>query len=398
MLKKMSLLIALFLFLGIIASCDGSSPGGGGSIPGMPTTGTGTIEGTVTDANTLEPISNASISLDSGQSATSESNGTFTITNAPSGYRLLMASKTNYYSSSILVTVTGNQTKNVDIALMPSGSSEPPEPPATDKDVYAVLAGIEDYPGTSCDLNYCVDDVNDIKSSLQSSSSWSNAKIVTLTNSNATKENIKNAIQEASSSLKSNGLFVFFYSGHGSNSQDTGSGYIVNYDGVSTDGYGITSKMISETELEGYLNNLPSTIKKVILIDACHSGSFIDQRTYEAKTGKIKFIPSENSTTIFYGKGIDKSLTSISNMVCITACAGSETCSETSSLQNGVFTYYVVQGLGSGSVIGPADTNSSASISAEEIYNYTAPRAAQYNSGQNAKIKDNYSGDLLIKY
>lgn len=396
MYKKIFSLIFFVLLLGIIAGCSGSPGGGypGTGQPGTPGYATGTVHGRVTDYDTAQPLENAEIAVDSGQGATSQSDGTFTITDVPSGYRFITASRENYYSSTNLAYISGDQINNVSINLRSSGTTVPPddpgEPPAGSIDVYAVLVGIEDYPGSSYDLSYCVDDANDLKQALQNSASWSNSKIVTLTNSNAPKAKIQSEVQEAKTALKNDGLFVFLYSGHGTN--DGNTGYIVPYDGIND-----SSKLLSEDELETILSSFSSTVKKLVLIDSCNSGHFIDQRMYKTGTGKIKFAAIHGANPVFYGEGLDKSLNSIPNTICLTACAGSETAQESSSLQNGIFTYYIVEGFGNASTIGPADTNNSRSISAEEVYNYTAPRASNYNPGQNAKIKDNYSGDLLIK-
>lgn len=259
-----------------------------------------------------------------------------------------------------------------------------------DNSAYAVLAGPNDYPGGSYDLDYCGNDALDFRNSLVGSAFWNGANVTSQSDIQVTKAKIQDAITSARNNIASDGLFIFFFSGHGTHSGSIG--YIVPYDGISD-----SSKMISETELQTWLGQFSANVKKAVYIDSCYSGDFIDQKFYKTNTGKIKFARVHGAGTVFYGD-FAKDLTIVSNLVCVTASKGSELAQESSSLQNGVFTYYIVQGLGSGATIGPADADISGSITSGEVHTYTSPRASAFNSGQTAQIKDSNSAkDQAIK-
>lgn len=266
-----------------------------------------------------------------------------------------------------------------------SSSPAPPTPPPTPTPTptpsnYIILVGIEDYPGIDHDLDYAVDDVNDIRQSLIDSTRWSNSTFVSITDTDATKAIIQTQVTLAASQVDENGTFLFFFSGHGTHAEDTG--YLVPYDGMAINGDPIVWNMISEDNLESWLSAFPETVNKVIILDACHSGHLIGKDLPPNTT--IKFFPMPGSETP-YKKDFLKDITTVSNLFVMTAAAGDEECGENPGLENAIFTYYLVEGLGEGVAIGPADINESLSITCLECFNYADPLATDFNPTQHAQ-------------
>lgn len=81
--------------------------------------GTGTIKGTVTAANTGAKLGGVLVTTDTGQSATTNNGGKYTINNVPAGSRTVTASKTGYVTQQQPATVTAGQTTTVNFALVP---------------------------------------------------------------------------------------------------------------------------------------------------------------------------------------------------------------------------------------------------------------------------------------
>jgi hypothetical protein len=76
--------------------------------------------------------------------------------------------------------------------------------------------------------------------------------------------------------------------------------------------------------------------------------------------------------------------------VVVTACDDNELSQESSELRNGVFTYYLVEGMA-----GLADDNSNGWVSGEECWGYAEPRTTDYNPMQHPQLYDGYgSGEL----
>jgi len=78
---------------------------------------------------------------------------------------------------------------------------------------YAIVIGINDYPGTGSDLQYTVADADEMTNVLLNTYEFDN--VIELTNTNATKTAIFEAIADVKTSAKSGDEVVFFFSGHG---------------------------------------------------------------------------------------------------------------------------------------------------------------------------------------
>jgi hypothetical protein len=91
----------------------------------VPPPATGTVAGTVTDADGGAAIAGATVTLQpGGRSATTTADGSYTITSVPAGSYTARASAVGYASLDKAAVVTANTTTTVDFAL-----TEIPEPP-----------------------------------------------------------------------------------------------------------------------------------------------------------------------------------------------------------------------------------------------------------------------------
>lgn len=79
----------------------------------------GTLTGTVTNSSTGRNIRSALVSVDSGQSGTTNSKGKYTIGNIPSGSHQVTASATGYQSKTLTVEILANQTVTLNFQLTP---------------------------------------------------------------------------------------------------------------------------------------------------------------------------------------------------------------------------------------------------------------------------------------
>jgi hypothetical protein len=80
----------------------------------------GSISGVVTNADDSTAIAGASVSVDSGQSATTASDGSYSLTNVPAGSRTVSVSASGFGGDSTGVTVLENADTVVDFALTPA--------------------------------------------------------------------------------------------------------------------------------------------------------------------------------------------------------------------------------------------------------------------------------------
>jgi hypothetical protein len=147
----------------------------------------------------------------------------------------------------------------------------------------AVCVGINNYPGTSNDLQGCVNDAND----------WSALLIgfgfetSLMLDSQATRQNIKTALNGLIASASEGDVIVFTYSGHGTQvidvSGDEGNVYdeaIYVYDGT-----------ILDDDLRTIINNIGPKVTLIVISDSCFSGSVT---RFVPENAKPRFMPIEN--------------------------------------------------------------------------------------------------------
>ena len=232
---------------------------------------------------------------------------------------------------------------------------KPPKPPEVDK--WAVIIGIADYRGVGNDLLYPDDDAIDMYNYLISKG-YPDDNIKLLLNRKATARNILKAINWLND--KENDIAsecVFFYSGHGS----TYDGYNDGDDEDTDEGI-VTNDMY--LILDGQLRDKFSTFtseKIAFVFDCCFSGGMDD-------------LIGEHTQTTFDGRVVS------------TACDEDEYSYDGSStMQNGVFSYYFIEGIYLENNIDGA-------------HGYATPLAhdwvlANYYAQMNPQLYDTYTGD-----
>jgi hypothetical protein len=264
-------------------------------------------------------------------------------------------------------------------------------------------------------LSNCINDIVDLEAALKATatsmnnSSWEAANINRLEDSGATETAIVNKVAQIAGSMQKYDLFLFHFSGHGSGNPADGdaSQYLCAYEDDS---------WISVTDLSNALDDIPkpgtnSYITNVfVFIDACHSGNFIGkgmERGFSAEVDRRKvrkfrpFIPQREEEpsgyrSLMFSRDL-QDMTNKNNVFVMTAAAGDESSWDDGDLQNGVFTYYLVEGIDvTGRYIsaGPANTNNDTRITAEEAFAYLDPKVeARVLSYAIGEVQDPQSQD-----
>jgi uncharacterized caspase-like protein len=264
---------------------------------------------------------------------------------------------------------------------------------------WAVIVGIEDYESIS-DLSYTVDDAEDMRDVLVAYGNWD---IKLLTDEMASKTSIYTAIENIALKSKIGDVCLFFFSGHGSRipDEDGDEGKKNRYDEVICpwDTTSEIESVISDDELGEWLAACKGNV--VVILDTCMSGGFTKGMEETVKTvpnprvskdaiAKKHF--AEGLTGHFKQKPISRDLNQAGYVV-LMACGEGDYAYEYDALENGVFTYYVVEALS-----GPADVNSNNEVSAEESFNYADPLVFKYYrpAHQHPELWDGYEGELPL--
>ena len=267
---------------------------------------------------------------------------------------------------------------------------------------WAVIVGIEDYQSMT-DLSYTIDDAEDMEDMLVSYSNWNIENIQLLTDNGASKTGIDEAIENMALKADADDVFLFFFSGHGSNIPDEEGGDEVDrYDEVICpwDTTAEIGNVISDDELGDWLAECKGNV--AVILDTCMSGGFTKGIEEIVKSVPNPQVPKDAIAKKHFGEGlvehlkqrpISRDLNQVGYVV-LMACEEDKSAYESRRLKNGVFTYYIVEGLW-----GPADeiNISDDKISAEEAFYYADPLVRQYKpTNQDPQIWDGYAGDLML--
>jgi len=129
----------------------------------------------------------------------------------------------------------------------------------------AVCIGINNYPGIFNDLKGCVNDANDWSALLQGFGFNVNIML----DSQATKANVKAALQGLVDSTNAGDIAAFTYSGHGTQVADKSSDENDPYD----EAIYLYDGTVIDDELRVILNGIHPQATLVIISDSCFSGS-----------------------------------------------------------------------------------------------------------------------------
>jgi WD40 repeat protein len=217
--------------------------------------------------------------------------------------------------------------------------------------------GIDQFKDTSYNLNYSVKDIRDLSAKLKKQYG-DDIIIDTLFNQNVTVSNI-NALKQKLLQTTVNDKVIISYSGHGLLSKDFDyflSTYSINFDKPAENG-------LPYDELESLLDSIPAR-KKLMLIDACHSGEVdkeefqqvkISQSTLAANHVVSKGGEIAESEEGSQKLGLKNSFELMQNLfvnvgkstgaTIISAAAGTEFALENGNLKNGVFTYCIMEAM-----------------------------------------------------
>ena len=208
------------------------------------------------------------------------------------------------------------------------------------------------------------------------------------TMSNLTREGIRTAIGTAFGGATENDVSLLYYSGHG-----YADGSL-----VGTDGSGLKPE-----SLRSAMDNIPG--RKVIIVDACYSGTLIEEDGEQTKGGQLRGAgeTAEEAAGAFincFQAAFRPRLRGAMNAggyFVITAARGNEQSAEEdfspkhSGQYMGVFTYYFCLGIGYNGASRQntalnADVNTDGAVSIQEAYAYAAVNATERYSGQHAMV------------
>jgi hypothetical protein len=198
----------------------------------------------------------------------------------------------------LCTTYQPGETGAYDVALAEAGSAPVgPGPsfegvPDQNREFYAVLVGISDYPGDANDLPLCREDAEKLAATLKSVGLSDDAHIVLLTDSRATAQNVRSALNRMATRVGPDDVFILFYSGHGY--QDDPSPTETEEVDGREEAIVLGGDMYTDDEMDRDLDNIHAGLT-VVALDSCFSGGF--DRDVISAPGRVGFFSSEEDLT-----------------------------------------------------------------------------------------------------
>jgi hypothetical protein len=231
--------------------------------------------------------------------------------------------------------------------------------------LWVILVGVASYT-TMPSLKYTDDDAFRLHSHFKSPAGGAlpDSQISILIDEEATKANIMRTLSDFGAKAGKNDMLMFFFSGHGI----SGSFLPHDYDGAS--------QVLKHQDILTILEK-SNAKSKVVIADACHSGSFAAKgATYESTLNSLysAFNNSRGGTLLL-----------------LSSKAG-EVSVESNGFRQGVFSHYLMTGLK-----GEANIDYDDVITVEEIYNYVYTNVRKFtNNQQTPVIRGNFDGKMPL--
>ena len=279
---------------------------------------------------------------------------------------------------------------------------------STDKtkpDLYLISLAVTDYEQSQYNLRYTINDGNGfIKLFSENNKKFNNVHTYTFHNQECTRENVL-AVKE--NLMKSNvDDYVYIHiAGHGLLDDNLDFYFAtadINFSNPSQNG-------LKYDEIEGLLDGIPAR-NKLLLMDACHSGEVDKDDGFAVNT--VSDTEDTRGVTMFSTKTESKPKTGLQNSfelmrllfadlkkgtgtVVISAASGGGYALENEDIENGIFTYCMIEAVSKSK----ADDDDDKEISVSELRNYIFEGVKRLSDGkqQPTSRSENLMNDFNVK-
>lgn len=287
--------------------------------------------------------------------------------NAPYGEGVMYFATGRVYGA---VWVNGSPIKELD-----SDEGLPTDPVRTENSrnvkIWAVIVGVGRYTAMPS-LKFTDDDAYRVYSFLKSPEGGAlpDEQISVLVDEAASRQNILSTMRQKFLKADANDVVLLYFSGHGLE----GCFLPVDYDGFNN--------KLRHEEIKDIFKASKAK-HKLCIADACHSGSLNFGNGELASKG-----PAPVSLARYYQAFEDTD----GGIALLMSSRAEELSLEDHGLRQGVFTYYVLQGLK-----GKADANNDYLVTIKELYGYVYGKVREYTAGvQTPVLTGNYDDGMPV--
>lgn len=245
---------------------------------------------------------------------------------------------------------------------------------------YALVVGIDKYSPSygASDLSCCVNDAKGIRDNVLAGSQWSSNNVRMLTDSQATRSNIRGYLQQLAAQTGQGDMIVYVQSSHGGQYGGTDT-YLCTHDADYPD-----------YELGQDLALFNRGQRVVVIVDACFSGGMFRNPDW-AFAEKVMQAYKAQRKAEFAARGIEAPRDLGNNVAFMTASRHDQVSMEGNG--HGFYSGGLIKACQTRS----ADTNNDGVYSFAEIHQYAANRASQMGDQQAQSYNDNLLTGLDVR-
>jgi uncharacterized caspase-like protein len=257
--------------------------------------------------------------------------------------------------------------------------------------LYYIGFGVSTYKNPQLNLGYAHKDALDLEQTFlkMKGKGFENIFTKVYTNEQVTPENIK-AAKAFLKDAKPDDVFVLFIAGHGMHDKDAEATYY--YGTYNTDLNNLAGTAANFESIEDLLQGIAPR-NKLFLMDACESGEIDDEEQTNflasansrgLKSRGFKQVAGSQSQSTKTAKRsylfqkdryIYNDLLRRSGSIVFSSCKGGELSYEYASLENGLFTEYIIKAL----TTPDADADKNGVVSTDELRKYVAAEVAKFS-------------------
>ena len=212
----------------------------------------------------------------------------------------------------------------------------------------ALLVAVNDYPPPGPPLRGCLNDIADMATWLKLARGFTDADILFLRDSDATAQNIRDALAQVTAGLIPGDRLLVHYSGHGAQLQDGDNSSDVL---CSVDFDWSPERAIGIADLHAAFSKVPAGAHATLVCDSCHSGALAGDlsRDIAARRLGVPRLYSAHPTTRTIGtpRLLRELAHALDNLAFISGCESDQTSADAyiGGRFNGALTYMLLQVL-----------------------------------------------------
>jgi hypothetical protein len=255
------------------------------------------------------------------------------------------------------------QTIRSDVDTVPSLKS------SVNTDAYAIVIGIEAYRRQLPKADFAVRDAQTVTDYLTKAMGYPEEQVIMLINGHAALGDFVKYFEKwLPNNVETNSTVFVYFSGHGAPDLQTGSAYLVPYDG---DPAFIVETGYSLKRMYDALGKLPAK-EIIVALDSCFSGA----------GGRSVMAPGARPLVM----NLQTEVALSKNMTVLSASAGDQISATYHEKGHGLFTYFLLKGIQNEGVLNP-----DGSLRMEDLYGYLKPEVVriarkQYNNEQTPQL------------